>query len=451
MAHVGWDAIAGAAADANAGRTVEVTGWLAPTERPGYALLCAEPPCCCPPRNPAAAIEVFSDHPLRAGRAAVRVRGRWHPLAADAAGWRYQLRDARLVGGFGVPTISRRGLLAALPLAFAIGRRRAWASELAAGVTVDMHSHAGEIIGVRNIEQNRPFSAVAQPMRAGGMSAACFAIVSDGPVHKVMPDGRIHPYRTPEPGELYAFGRRSFQRLHAMIADQQLALIATAADLRAAAGGTPGAIVAAEGGDFLEGNLDRIDEAYAKYTLRHLQLTHYRVNELGDIQTEDPVHGGLTDLGAAAIQRCNKLGIVVDVAHGTLDLVKRAASVTTKPLILSHTSLVNEPRRYSRAISPEHAKLIASTGGVIGVWPPESVYRDLAAMAGGMARLAAIVGVDHVGLGTDSLGLTGPSIFDDYRQLPELAKALLGVGFSAAEAAKILGGNYQRVFEATLA
>jgi membrane dipeptidase len=101
-------------------------------------------------------------------------------------------------------------------------------------------------------------------------------------------------------------------------------------------------------------------------------------------------------------------------------------------------------------ISPEHARLIASTGGVIGVWPPASVFRNLAAMASGMARLAEVVGVDHVGLGTDSLGLTGPSVFDDYRQLPDLAQALLGAGFSAADVGKILGGNYLRVFVATL-
>ena len=46
--------------------------------------------------------------------------------------------------------------------------------------------------------------------------------------------------------------------------------------------------------------------------------THYRVNELGDIQTEAPVHGGLTDAGAEVIRRCNRRGLVVDVAHGTL-------------------------------------------------------------------------------------------------------------------------------------
>ncbi len=103
------------------------------------------------------------------------------------------------------------------------------------------------------------------------------------------------------------------------------------------------------------------------YGMRHLQLVHYRPNELGDIQTEDPAQGGLTDFGAAVVRACNRLGIVVDVAHGTYDLVRRAASVTARPLILSHTSLSPAPARHSRQISPDHARLVAQTGGVIGI------------------------------------------------------------------------------------
>ena len=71
-------------------------------------------------------------------------------------------------------------------------------------------------------------------------------------------------------------------------------------------------------------------------------------------------------------------------------------------------------------------------------------------MAVGMARLADIVGVDHVGLGTDLRGLVGSSTIGDYDDLPRLAEALLGAGFSAADAAKVLGGNYRRVFAASV-
>jgi membrane dipeptidase len=207
--------------------------------------------------------------------------------------------------------------------------------------------------------------------------------------------------------------------------------------------------MAAEGADFLEGSLDRLDEAYDKHRLRHLQLTHYRVNELGDIQTASPVHGGLTDFGAEVIRACNRRGIVVDVAHGTYDLVKRAAATTAKPLVLSHTSLASAERPFSRLISPDHARAVAATGGVIGIWPTTGQFANKAAMAEGMARMAEVVGVDHVGLGSDMLGLTVPSVFDSYAELPDLARALLAL-FNAEEVGKLLGGNYARVFAASV-
>src|ERR1041385_6546882 len=84
----------------------------------------------------------------------------------------------------------------------------------------------------------------------------------------------------------------------------------------------PTMIVAVEGADFLEGALAPLEAAHRDHRLRQLQLTHYRVNELGDIQTLPPVHGGLTAFGADVIRACNRLGIVVDVAHGTYELVK---------------------------------------------------------------------------------------------------------------------------------
>ena len=61
------------------------------------------------------------------------------------------------------------------------------------------------------------------------------------------------------------------------------------------------------------------------------------------------MHGGLTDFGAEVIRRCNTLGIVVDVAHGTFELVKRAVATTSKPLLLSHTAPRQPARRRGRA------------------------------------------------------------------------------------------------------
>jgi membrane dipeptidase len=339
-------------------------------------------------------------------------------------------------------------------LATCVGPRAARAQDRAAQarqviaqtITVDMHSHAGGFVSARSIgARSRP---VAGPMRQGGLAVACLAVVADAPTHRLMSDRRIHPFRAPEPGELYAWTTASFRRLHELIDEQDLALVTDTATLRKARAGNPSAIVASEGGDFLEGIADRVDEAYERWKLRHLQLVHYRPNELGDIQTEPPVHGGgLTDAGVEIIRRCNRRGVVVDVAHAPYELVKRAASVATKPLILSHTALSNSPPWLSRLISRDHARAVADTGGVVGVWP---AFPDLRAMAENAARLADVVGAEHVGLGSDTEGLPNGSALASYANLPDLAEALLAAGFNAADLAQVLGGNYRRVFEAVV-
>jgi membrane dipeptidase len=460
-----WTDLGTSRADAAVDTVVEFAGFMAtplqggPT---GHCLLVPEPPCCvgCVPRDPIGAIEVFAASPIPVTGRLVRLAGTWRAQDGDTHPWRYQLHDARPTEPAGWSAVGRRFVLRGAPLMClaavaappqqAVAQQQKAAARQAIGnvTTVDIHSHAGHITSVRY--GNTGLGPVAEPMAAGGMAAVCFAIVSDSPCHRIEADRRIHPYRSPDPGELYAWSQRAFTRLHALIAQDRLALIKDAATLNAARGGTPSAIVASEGGDFLEGKPDRVDEAYERWQLRHLQLTHYRVNELGDIQTEAPEHGGLTDAGAEVIRRCNRLGVVVDVAHGTFDLVKRAVSVTTKPLVLSHTSLSNAPGYRSRLIGSDHARAIAQTGGVIGIWPPQGIFPDLPAMANGMARMVDVVGVDHVGLGSDMLGLVGGSVFGSYRQLPDLAEAMLTVGFSVGDVGKLLGGNYARVFAATM-
>jgi membrane dipeptidase len=242
--------------------------------------------------------------------------------------------------------LDRRRLLTAGAVLAApgiIGSRMAHAIEAANALvtgklTVDMHSHGGGFI-----RENTAPDPVADAMRTGGMAVASLAIVSDVPTTQVFPDSRIHPVRNPEPGELYAWSMASFVRLRRLAQREGLSMVVSTADLRAAPANGPAMILAAEGADFLEGRIERVDEARTQHGLRHLQLVHYRPNELGDIQTENPVRGGLTDFGAEVVRACNRLGIVVDVAHATYEVVKRAAETSSRPLILSHTSFNPAP------------------------------------------------------------------------------------------------------------
>jgi len=315
------------------------------------------------------------------------------------------------------------------------------AGVLDGAISVDMHSHAAGA-GFSRV----PKFDLADHMRRGRMSATCLCHSADGPVIRRPPGGRIRQYRDPEPGELYQFTRQRLAFMDSLLGANGMTRALSPADLDAAkAAGRPALIGTIEGCHFMDGRLERIGEVYRR-GIRQLQIVHYMPSELGDQQAEDAKWGGLSPLGADVIRECNRLGIVVDVAHGTFELVKQAARVSSVPFVLSHTSLVSGPLRpYSRLISADHARLVAEAGGVIGVWPAAFVFVDARDWVAGIARLVDVAGVDHVGIGTDMEGGVD-EVWDDYADLPAVVDLFLRRGFSPAETAKLIGGNYVRVF-----
>jgi len=189
--------------------------------------------------------------------------------------------------------------------------------------SVDLHSHPG-------MSRSSPLSMEGQIQRLsqGKVRASLFAAVADGTVIGRRTSGGLYATRDPRPGESPGYTYRSLGDVRARITAGSLLLIQSPADLDAAgASGKPGAILAVEGGDFLEGRIDRVQEAYTA-GVRSIQLTHYRINELGDIQTDPPRHNGLTPFGLDVIREMNRVGMVVDVAHLTLEGVKQAAATT---------------------------------------------------------------------------------------------------------------------------
>jgi membrane dipeptidase len=150
------------------------------------------------------------------------------------------------------------------------------------------------------------------------------------------------------------------------------------------------------------------------------------------------------------IRACHKLGVVVDVAHATADMVKQAVKVATRPLLLSHTALRGSKAQgqtplTERQITPDYARAVADTGGSIGIWHFFATF-DL--YVAGIKEMVDVVGVDHVSIGTDTSRGTG--LFPRYDQFPELVAAMLRGGFSPADTAKIIGGNFMRIFAASV-
>ena len=194
-----------------------------------------------------------------------------------------------------------------------------------------------------------------------------------------------------------------------MVAGHGVRRALSAADLEAAhQAGEPAIIADVEGLDFLEGKLERLEEAHQR-GIRHLQLVHYTPNDIGDFQTGAITHHGLTEFGAEVIRACHRLGFVCDVAHATEDMVKQAVKVATKPLLLSHTALpgsraMGPTPLTGRQVSPDHARAIAETGGSVGIW---HFFPSLDRYVDGLKEMAEIVGVDHVSIGTDQFDARG--------------------------------------------
>jgi membrane dipeptidase len=209
------------------------------------------------------------------------------------------------------------------------------------------------------------------------------------------------------------------------------------------------AFIGCEGGDFLEGKVDRLDEMYAD-GVRSIQLVHYHPNELGNLQTETAQYDGLSASGKEVVRRMNKLGMLIDVAHAAESTVKAVVDATDSPVILSHSILrVDDSRPLAkRAITADHAKLISRNGGVIGAWPSgfNTSFDDF---IDNIKRTVDVAGVDHVGLGTDMDGNFKP-VLSSYLQLPQWIDALKKKGFTEEETKKIVGGNADRVLKKVL-
>ncbi|HEX2942365.1 MAG TPA: membrane dipeptidase, partial [Rhodopila sp.] len=182
-----------------------------------------------------------------------------------------------------------------------------------------MHTHAGRPRRTGDVDR-----AVLATMRPAGVGAAVVSAIGDIPVIRRDPvTRRLEKFRDPDPGECLAAVEgylTSFEQSGMRIAYEP-------DDIRA---DDPSLVLAIEGCDFVEGDLDRLDTMAAR-GVRSIQLTHYVVNETGDIQTAPPVHGGLTRFGADVVRRLNRIGVIVDVAHCSEATVRGVAAVATRP------------------------------------------------------------------------------------------------------------------------
>ena len=314
-------------------------------------------------------------------------------------------------------------------------------------LSIDVHTHPA-------LFQTYSRATIAEHARAvesGKLGGAFLAAVGDGAALSIRPNGTPYAARQPAPGVLFASAWRQLDVLDAHARVLAMRPMLRGADL---AGATAAhervAIMSVEGADFLEGRLDNVQKAYDR-GVRSIQLVHYRVNELGDIQTEPAVHNGLTPFGRDVVREMNRLGMLVDLAHAPYPVVKGAVDASQRPMLVSHTN-IEDYTGYARFVSREHARLVARGGGVLGAWPI-SIRQPagFSTFIGHIKRMVDAVGIDHVAIGTDMAGVSPRSaLFTDWTEWPSIPAALLDRGFSRPDVAKIMGGNVRRLLEATL-
>jgi len=239
--------------------------------------------------------------------------------------------------------------------------------------------------------------------------------------------------------KLHTAANASHGRLRVVESGQDMQML-----IRAQSAGDPmiGGVVLLEGMHALDGDIARVDSLFAA-GYRVFGLAHMFDNELGG-SAAGWRKGGLTPFGRRVVARIDSLGGVIDLAHASRATIDDVLSITSRPVVVSHTGLTSTcpgPRN----LPDETAKRIAERGGLIaiGFWK-QAVCGDTRAIARAIHHAIEVVGIDHVALGSDFDG--GVVIPFDAAHISILTSALLDEGLTHDEIRAVMGENERRFF-----
>jgi len=325
-------------------------------------------------------------------------------------------------------------------------------------------------------------------MKEGGLDASFFAVfVAQGP-------------RTTE-GYTRAQERalQLFDAIRAMCARYpDLAELATTPEdaYRLEEEGKRAIFIGIENGYAIGKDLSLIKKYY-DLGARYITLCHTSNNDICDSSTDrnGPEHHGLSEFGKLVVAEMNRVGMIVDVSHISDEAFDDVLEVSRAPVIASHScvrALCNNPRN----LSDEMLVKLAQKGGVMQMCilsayvketPPnperEAAVRKLREKYGSWGQIrdekvrqqlrqemeaieakypepkatvqdvvdhidhvVKLVGIDHVGIGTDFDGGGGVVGCDDVSEMPNITLELVKRGYSEEDIRKIWGGNFMRVF-----
>ncbi len=321
------------------------------------------------------------------------------------------------------------------------------------GPWVDLHAHPGRCF-LAGYEDTSPLVAqLGRPDVVGSIASAAQAgvccvstsTVADLAVLRPNAAGGLGAGREFEAGEARADHDRQLSGLTTSLEAVRTASVAD--DIAAAHDdGLGSAFISCEGADFLDGELDGLEPAFS-IGARMITLVHYRINELGDIQTEAPRHGGLTAFGVEVVTEMNRLGMIIDLAHATFETTIGALEASVDPIVISHSHLAGPGSDHPRLLTNDHARVVADTGGLVGAWPAGVTATTLAEYVDEICRLVELIGVDHVAIGSD-LDANYRPVLTEYSQFNDVASLLADRGLLPVEIDAVLGGNVVRLFRA---
>jgi membrane dipeptidase len=326
-------------------------------------------------------------------------------------------------------------------------------------------------------------------LKKGGVDIQVFAVWVDPIAFEKKPFKRAKDMID----TLYSIARRN---------SDKIAVVRNSAEIeKAIAEGKICAVIGVEGGHAIENSIEKLEELY-KLGVRYLGLTWNNSTDWASSAFDETTNPdkvkitGLSEFGKKVVEKMNELGMIVDVSHLGEKAFWDVVKVTKKPIIASHSSVYKLCPHY-RNLKDEQIKAIAQTGGVVFVnfyaeyidstfntkrkkleekykaqfdsirvlyEHDQNAYRrarrqlmqkiaeelrpPLDVLIDHIDYIAKLVGVDHVGIGSDFDGISiTPLEMDDVSFLPNITKKLLERGYSTDDVKKILGGNFLRVFK----
>jgi membrane dipeptidase len=227
-------------------------------------------------------------------------------------------------------------------------------------------------------------------------------------------------------------------------------LATTAADVeRIFKAGRIASLIGMEGGHSINNSLATLRMLHA-VGARYMTLTHSTNIAWADSGTDKPKLGGLSAFGEEVVREMNRLGMLVDLSHTSVDAMLDVLRVSEAPIIFSHSD-ARALNDHGRNVPDDVLRLLPKNGGIVMVtFVPDFLKAGgkatLADAANHMDHVRKIAGSDHVGIGSDFDGIpTVPVGLEDVSKYPALTAELLRRGWPEVDIRKALGMNVLRV------